>query len=276
MLSAVLIISSIGLICGVVLVIAAKVLAVPVDEKAVKIRECLPGANCGACGFAGCDDYAKNLAANPELKPNLCVPGGAAASKTIAEILGVVAEETVPTKAYVRCSGTPDKAPLSMDYDGPKSCSASKMYFGGRKNCAYGCLGYGDCVAACKFDAMHIVDGIASVDRDACVGCAACAKACPNGLIAMLPETSLIAVGCSSHDKGAAVMKACDVGCIGCMKCVKTCEHGAISVTNFLASIDPEKCVNCGKCAEACPRHIIHKVTDGACAGCPGCASKAG
>ena len=130
----------------------------------------------------------------------------------------------------------------------------------GRRSCAYGCLGYGDCVEACQFNALSIQNGLAVVDRDLCTGCGACAKVCPNHLFEMIPDSSIVWVGCASHDKGGTVRKICSVGCIGCMKCQKTCEYGAITVTGNLAHIDPEKCTNCGACVEVCPVHVIHKL----------------
>ncbi len=271
MLVAVLSVAAIGLICGVILVIASKLMAVPVDEKAEKLRDTLPGANCGACGFAGCDGYAKYLADEKSPRTNLCAPGGDRVSRKISEILGMEFQDVVEKKAFVRCTGTFETAEYKMEYDGPQTCAANNMFYQGRRSCSVGCLGFGDCVSACKFDAMSIVNGVAVVDRDLCTGCSACAKVCPNNLIDMVKETNMVSVGCSSHQKGALVRKECTAGCIGCMKCQKTCEYDAIHVTNNLATIDYDKCTNCGKCVEVCPVHVIKNCgANGVCTGCSG------
>ena len=257
MLIAVLSVAGIGLVCGIVLVIASKLMAVPVDEKAEELRDALPGANCGACGFAGCDGYAQYLATDSSPKTNLCAPGGDAVSKKVSDILGVEFQDVVEKKAVVRCTGNYDTAEYIMEYDGVKSCAANNMFYQGRRSCATGCLGYGDCVEACKFDALSIVNGLATVDKELCTGCGACAKVCPNHLIDLVPENNRVFVGCASHAKGAAVRKECKSGCIGCMKCEKTCEHDAIHVIDNLATIDYEKCIGCGDCVEVCPVNVI-------------------
>lgn len=251
----------IGAIAAIILTLAAKFMAVPVDETAVAVREALPGANCGACGYAGCDDYAAALAADPKnVAPNLCVPGGATSSSKIAEILGVDSGSATPVVARVRCSGITEKAKEDMEYQGFKSCQASKLFFNGHGACKFGCMGYGDCVAACKFDAIHVCNGVAVVDREACVGCGACAKACPNSLIEIVPKTARVFVGCSSCDSGKDTRAVCEVGCIACKLCEKECKFDAIHVENNHAVIDPEKCKNCGMCAKKCPRGIIHVI----------------
>ena len=255
-MTAVIIVSAIGLLCAILLVLASHFLAVPVDTRAEDIRGFLPGANCGACGYAGCDDYAKAVARG-DAKPNLCIPGGAAASEQISAYLGIAAENAEPQKAVVRCSGTCEKCGDAMDYHGPDTCAACAALHRGKKACGYGCLGYGDCVKVCQFGALSIRDGVAHVEESLCTGCGACAKACPHLLIAMAPVSSRVAVRCSSHDKGPEVRKVCSAGCIGCMICAKVCPTGAITVTDFLASIDPQKCTNCGDCAEKCPVKVI-------------------
>ena len=246
-----------GLVAGILLTIAAKIFAVPVDETQVKIRECLPGANCGACGYVGCDDYASALAADPTIPANKCIPGGAASAAGIAAVLGVDAGATEAKVAKVLCSGTCDNTSTEMEYQGYKSCSAVKGFFGGPGVCKYGCIGLGDCVKVCKFGAIHVEDGVAKVDRDACVACGACATACPQGIIGILPKAGRVSVDCSSKDAGKFVTSACKVGCIGCKICEKNCKFNAVQVTDNLAKIDPDQCVNCGMCAKACPRKII-------------------
>lgn len=255
-MTGIIIVTAVGLLCATLLVVASRFLAVPVDTRAEDIREFLPGANCGACGYVGCDDYAKAVA-NGSAKANLCIPGGASVSGKISEYLGVAAEGADAKKAIVRCSGTCDKCGEAEEYHGPASCAACAALHRGKKACGYGCLGYGDCVAACKFGALSVENGVARVDESLCTGCGACAKACPHLLIEMVPADSRVRVECSSHDKGAVVRKVCSAGCIGCMMCTKVCPTGAITVDNFLASIDPAKCTNCGACVEKCPAKVI-------------------
>ncbi len=255
-LTGIIVVVAIGLVCGVLLVVASKFLSVPVDTRVEEVRDILPGANCGACGYAGCDDYAKAIVKDGAAT-NLCIPGGSSASAKIAECMGVAAEETVPKRAVVRCLGTCDSCSDVENYNGPKTCAACAAIYEGKKACGYGCIGFGDCVAACKFDALSIVNGIATVNQELCTGCGVCSTVCPHSVIDLLPWSSRVHVHCSSHNKGAVVRKVCSAGCIGCMMCTKVCPTGAISVNNFLASIDPDKCINCGACMEKCPVKVI-------------------
>jgi len=255
MIKAIIIVSALGLFCAVMLSVVSKLMAVKVDEREAAVREALPGANCGACGYAGCDQYAKALVEGG-VKPNLCIPGGNDAAKLISEIMGLPFEAAAQRKARVHCSGTPDNAPDCMEYVGPASCVAAKSFYSGKKACSHGCLGFGDCVKACSFGAIEIKDGIAVVNEELCSACGACAKACPSGCIEVGP-VGRVFVSCNSTDKGAVTRKVCKVGCIGCMKCKKVCEFDAITITDNLAHIDPEKCQNCGKCVAECPVHAI-------------------
>lgn len=250
------IVGGIGLFASVVLVIAAKVMAMPPDELLDAVRAELPGANCGACGYAGCDDYAKAVA-HDGAKTNLCIPGGGECAEKVSAAMGVVCETVEAQYAIVRCSGNCYATDSIMDYQGKQSCSACNYFFQGKGSCSHGCLGYGECVDACLYGAISIVDGIAVIDRSVCVGCGMCAKTCPNNLIEIVPASCTVFVGCSSHDKGAFTRKVCKNGCIGCKKCEKSCESGAITVTDNLASIDPVKCIGCGKCVTDCPTGAI-------------------
>ena len=251
------VLGALGAVFGAVLAFAAKIFHVEVDPKEAAIRECLAGANCGGCGYPGCDGYAKAVAAG-EAPTNKCVAGGAATAAKVAEIMGVSAGDAVKMVAFVPCSGTHENAEARFNYNGPQDCRAA-MLFGGKSNkmCTFACIGLGNCVKACQFDAMHIVNGVAKVDRMNCVGCGACAEACPKSIVKLIPESQRVMPACSSQDKGAVVMKACKVGCIGCMKCQRECPADAIVVKDNLAVLDPEKCVQCGHCADICPRHII-------------------
>lgn len=249
-------VAAMGLVCGVVLVVAQKFMGVKEDETILNLRACLPGANCGACGYAGCDGYAKALAGG-EAPINRCIPGADAVAAQLAEILGVEAADVEEQVARVACCGGLSQAGRKQEYHGVKSCVGAKSLNGGDKLCPYGCLGYGDCVAVCPHDAICIKDGLAHVIAGRCVGCGLCAAACPNCLIHMTPATQVVFVVCSSAEKGAATRKACTVGCIGCKKCEKACPADAIRVENNLASIDPVRCTGCGQCATACPSGCI-------------------
>ncbi len=245
-----------GLIAGLHLSIASKIFEVKVDETVVKLREALPGANCGACGCAGCDEYAAKMAAG-EAPANLCPVGGASVAAKLSEILGVEVGSIEAKRAVVKCRGHLQTTDYIMDYVGPQTCVTAKLFYNGRTSCNFACLGYGDCVNACNYNALEIVNNIAKVDESMCIGCSACAKACPNGILEILPVSQKVYVACSSKDKGADTRKVCTNGCIGCKKCERTCEFGAITVTDNVAHIDPEKCTNCGKCAEGCPTKCI-------------------
>lgn len=246
-----------GLIIGLFLGISGEKFKVEVDEKELKIREALPGNNCGGCGYAGCDALAGAIAKGEALV-NACPVGGALAAEKIGAIMGVEAGESIKRAAFVKCAGTCEKASALYDYTGVEDCKmVSYMQTGGPKACTYGCMGFGSCVKVCDFDAIHIVDGIAKVDKDKCMACGKCVNECPNNLIEIIPYDAKHMVMCSSKDKGKDVMKACSVGCIGCKMCEKVCEHDAIKVVDNIAHIDTSKCTQCGKCVEKCPRKII-------------------
>lgn len=242
----------IGLVCAVVLAIASKVMAVPVDETEVKIRGCLPGANCGACGYAGCDGYAAALASGDETQTNKCIPGSDGVAAQIADVLGVEAQDVVEQVAVIHCRGDCDVTCDKVDYQGIESCRAAKLFYGGKGACTYGCLGIGDCARVCPQNAICIEKGIAHVDTRKCIGCGLCAKTCPNHLITLEADTITCQVTCSNHDKGAVTRKACTHGCIGCQKCVRSCPSQAITMDNNLAKIDYSKCTHCGTCDDVC------------------------
>ncbi len=252
----VLIFIGLGLLMGALLALASKLFAVKKDEKAEAIKECLPGANCGGCGYSGCDAYAAAVSAG-DAPVNKCSVGGAEAASKIAQIMGVDAGEQVRMRAQVMCSGTGEYAKKKYIYEGIDDCVAASKIGGGDKMCKNGCIGLGNCVRACPFDAIVVEDGVAAVDYSKCKGCGICVSACPKGIIKLIPFDAKHWVGCMSVDDGKNTRKVCDVGCISCKLCQKNCPAGAINVDNFVASIDYDKCTGCDICTDKCPRHII-------------------
>lgn len=250
----VLLVSGIGLILGLGLAVASVVFRVPVDEKAEKIRENLPGANCGACGFSGCDGYAAALSKGETADCTRCTPGGNDTAKAIAAVLGVEAGSVMPMTAAVMCRGSCANVEEKLEYSGVKSCAMAAQLFGGPKNCVYGCIGYGDCVNVCQYDAIFICDGVARINPENCRACKMCIKTCPRHLIDLFPlNTTKAAVLCVNRDKGAETRKQCKAGCIGCTRCAKVCPENAITVKDFCAKVDYDKCKGCGECHKVCP-----------------------
>ena len=246
-----------GVVIGILLGIAGEKFEVEVNEKEVAVRACLPGNNCGGCGFPGCDGLAAAIAKH-EAPVNACPVGGAAVAEAISDIMGVTAKEAVKMTAYVKCAGTCEKAKDNYEYVGVKDCKlALNNPGGGPKACTYGCTGFGSCKKACPFQAIEIVDGVAVVDSEKCKACGKCVAACPRHLIELIPADATCRVTCSSKDKGVEVKKVCQAGCIGCGLCVRNCPQDAIILEDNLAHIDQEKCTHCGACKEKCPVKII-------------------
>ena len=260
------ILGGLGVVFGAVLAAASKVFYVETDPRLDKLNECLPGANCGGCGYAGCAAYAEAVL-NGEAPIGKCAAGGNECAQAMAEIMGVEAEAVTRKVAMVRCSGEKiyDKdgnlvrgVKSKATYEGFRDCiAASKVGGNGPISCKYGCLGFGTCVKACKYDAISVVNGVAKVNEDRCVGCMACANVCPRQLIVPVEPHRNVVIACNSMAKGAITTRSCTIGCIGCGLCKKICPEGAITVTNNLAVIDYSKCTNCGLCATVCPKHLI-------------------
>ena len=256
------IIGGLGLFFGGLLAFAAQRFAVEEDPRVETICDLLPGANCGACGFPGCINFAENIVKG-STNVNSCIPGGKAVCDSICNVMGVasVASDTKHV-AEVYCIGSSALAPDRFEYHGVKDCKAAMAYSGGFKACAYGCLGLGTCAACCPFDALKMgADGLPLVDPERCTGCGICVKACPRNIIRIVTaDRHGKYVPCNSRDSGKVVREACEVGCIGCKACVKACPQGAITVTDNLAVIDSAKCDDCGKCVPSCRRNIIKDV----------------
>ena len=252
---AVIVLGAIGLLSAVVLYIISHKFAVSEDPRLEKVAAVLPQANCGAACVKAADGGS--------LEGKLCPVGGQPVMEKVASILGLAAEASAPKVAVVRCNGTCENRPRVAEFDGVQSCRVQNMTGMGETQCAYGCLGCGDCVAKCQFGAltMNPVTGLPEVDEDKCTACGACAKACPRGIIEIRlkgPKGRRMVVLCNNKDKGAVANKACKAACIGCGKCVKTCDKfEAITLVNNLAYIDAEKCKMCRKCEDACPKGAI-------------------
>ncbi|MBE5945494.1 MAG: RnfABCDGE type electron transport complex subunit B [Lachnospiraceae bacterium] len=246
----------VGILAGLLLGVASEKFKVEVDETEIKVREILPGNNCGGCGYPGCDGLAAAIAKG-EAKANACPVGGEEVAKKIAEIVGGDTD-AVKLVAHVRCAGNCDKAKDAYEYVGPKDCKlAANAPGGGPKACSYGCLGFGSCVKACQFDAITIVEGIAVIDKDKCKSCGMCVAQCPRNIIEMVPYDAGAIVECVSHDFGKDVKAVCQAGCIGCGICAKNCPKEAIEIVDKLAKVDYSKCTGCGTCKEKCPVKII-------------------
>jgi len=252
----ILVFAVLAVVAGILLTVASKVFAVKTDERLEALNEVLPQINCGACGYAGCGDYASAIL-NDGATTNLCKPGGDKVSVKISEIMGVDFADVVEEVAFVRCAGTCGATSTKYIFDGTQNCVASNRFYNGSKTCTSGCLGFGDCVRVCPSDAIFIKDGIAVVDSSLCVACGMCVKTCPNNLIVMKPATQKIDVVCSSTAIGKITKAVCKVGCIGCKICERKCPTGAITVDNNFATIDYSKCTQCGICVDVCPTHAI-------------------
>ena len=245
-----------GVVFGVLLTVLSKVFAVKTDPRTEQITEALPGANCGACGFAGCADYADAIVTKGA-PMNACLPGGAGAASEIGKIMGAevtAAEKKLP---IIHCSGDCDAMQQKFTFDGVQTCASAKRFYGGTGACMHGCLGLGDCASVCPEGCITIKNGLAAFCTEQCISCGKCAKVCPNGLIELRSIKKKVDVRCSSKDVGAAAVKACKNSCIACGKCVKICKFGAIEIKDAHAVIDYDKCVSCGMCAKECPRGCI-------------------
>lgn len=250
------IVGVIGLVIGEILALASRFMSVPKDETAEALEEALPGANCGACGFSGCSGYAGAMSKGAA-GVGLCPPGGEAVADACAKILGIDKVKVKVQIALVHCLGSQDNISDRMIYNGIESCAAIASLVGNVASCRFSCIGKGDCIKVCEYDAIQIVKGIAIVEPQMCKGCGKCVDACPKDLIKIASLKKQAVVRCSNCDKAKNVASVCKVGCIGCMQCVKVCQYGAVQVKDNLAFVNAELCTGCGQCVEACPRYVI-------------------
>jgi len=261
-LYSVLLLASLGIIAAVVLYVVSKKFYVYENPLIAEVEELLPSANCGGCGSPGCKSFAEKLVNIDDISDLFCPVGGNDVMKLVADTLGKEVAEKDPTVAVIRCQGNCEVRKKTSEYQGPKTCAISAMIYSGETDCQYGCLGDGDCVDACKFDAMYMDEenGLPIIISDKCTSCGACVDACPRDIIEMRPKNKRdlkIFVGCLNEDKAGIAKKACDVACIGCSKCEDICPKDAIIMVNNLAYIDPVLCTLCRKCVPVCPTHSI-------------------
>ena len=263
MVTSIIILSIIGLVSATLLYVISRKFHVEEDPRIDEIEAVLPGANCGGCGFAGCRNFAEQCAKATSLDNLLCPVGGNAVMQKIAPIVGMEAVEQAPRIAVVRCNGSCENRPQTSHYEGAHSCAVEAALYSGESNCNYGCLGEGDCAAACDFGGitMDPVTRLPIVDPDICGTCGSCVKACPRNIIELRQrQEPRIYVACNNRDKGIIARKVCSVACIGCGKCAKSCPNGAITLADNLAYIDDSLCLSCQACVEGCPTHAIHVV----------------
>ena len=264
-LTTIISLTALGTVAAIILYYASQKFKVYEDPKINEVEEALPGANCGACGFPGCRGFAEAIVKADNFNDLNCPVGGNETMQKVAEILGQEMNAVDEQVAVVRCNGTANHRRKVNVYDGASSCAIATLLYAGETDCQYGCLGFGDCVQACEFDALHmdLKTGLPVVTDDNCTACNACVEECQKDIIEKKKKNKKdrkIFVSCINQDKGPVAKKACEVACIGCGKCVKVCPYDAITLENYLAYIDPYKCKLCRKCVEECPTSAILEV----------------
>ncbi len=276
------ILGAFGLVFGIGLAIAARVFEVYVDPRIPQINAALPGANCGGCGFPGCDALATNIVEG-KAPVDACPVGGPECAAAIAEIMGLEAGSAVKMVATVICQGSCETAPNRAEYYGEMDCREAMVASGGPKGCRYGCMGFGTCKDVCPFDAIVMgEDGLPKVDPKKCTACGKCIEACPKSIMKLVPAKQDIIVKCHNLDRGKNARLTCSTACIACGKCVKACPFDAIKVVNKCAIIDYDKCRQCYECVLVCPMNCISGepeigketafIIDENCIGCSICA----
>jgi len=261
-LHAVLVLSTLGGLAAIILFVVSKKFYVYENPLIEEVEGILPSANCGGCGFPGCHNFAESLVISEDISDLFCPVAGNEVMQQISQKLGKEIQEKEPMVAVLLCHGTCDARPKTIQFKGPDSCSITDLIFAGETDCQYGCLGKGECVDACDFDAMYMDEetGLPVIITDKCTACGACIAACPRDLIEFRPKNKRdlkIYVACRNQEKGNIARKACLAACIGCMKCQKVCPKDAIDITNHLAYIDATLCTLCRKCVPVCPTDAI-------------------
>lgn len=263
-ITSILMLFVLGLVAAVLLGVSSKLLAVEEDSRVEAVVEALPGANCGGCGYAGCENYAIAVVNDPNVPANLCVAGGEDTGVNVGNLTGKTVAATEPQISFRRCEKIEGKVAVRFQYEGMPSCAAAALLGSGQgtDQCAYSCLGHGDCVKVCLFNALYLRDGLVRVNPARCTGCGMCTKACPRNILEIIPRRARVVICCSTQNKGKAVTEICKAGCIQCMRCVKACPAKAISVINNNMHIDQKMCLSygeeCGEaCVATCPRHIL-------------------
>ncbi len=257
--------SALGALAAVILYFVAQKFKVYEDPRIDQVEEVLPAANCGGCGYPGCRAFAEAMVTSDDISKLYCPVGGAEVMSKAAKIIGKEVAEAAPQVAVVRCNGTCENRPRTNKYEGAENCTIAATLYGGETGCSYGCLGLGECVDACNFDAMYMDEktGLPVVIEENCVACGACVEACPKDILELRnigPKSRRIYVSCVNKDRGGPARKACTVACIGCGKCEQVCAFDAITIKDNLAYIDYEKCKLCRKCVEVCPTDAIHEI----------------
>ncbi len=253
------VLGGLGVLFGLILTFADKKFAVPVDERFVLVREAVAGANCGACGYPGCDGYAQAVVSG-KAAIDLCTPGGQKTLDALAQIMGQDTKATDVQVARVLCQGETGVVKPRYEYTGPQTCHTAVGLAGGPSMCQWGCVGYGDCVRVCRFNAMKIENGIVVIDEDACTACGMCVKECPRSVIKLLPKAARVTVRCQNAAAPREARDTCTKACIACKRCEKACQFDAIHVVNNCAIIDPVKCTLCGECVKVCPTNCIEQL----------------
>jgi electron transport complex protein RnfB len=253
---------ALGFVSAGLLAVASKVLYVEEDPRIEVVTDALPGANCGGCGFAGCEAYAIAVLNDPDMPPDKCCAAGPEVSIRVAELTGKAAGDADPQVMFRRCLKMEGNVAKKYDYAGVMTCASAKLLDGGPNACSYSCMGFGDCVRACPFGAMWLEDGMVRISPSKCTGCGNCAKACPNGILELVSRRARVMIFCSTQDKGKAVRDACELGCISCGVCIKQCPAQCISEEGNRIVIDHKACLDygpsCGEiCVEKCPRKIL-------------------